>query len=268
MREQNPLRSREWDANAYHHLSGPQVSWGQKLLSRLTLRGDEVLLDAGCGTGRLTRELLAHLPDGFVIGVDSSENMLASARDHLQPQFHDRVRFVAADLQNLPFEKAFHGIFSTAAFHWVPDQARLFRNLFHALRPHGWLLAQCGGEPNLANLRKHMEALMAAPKYRPFFAGFRDPWVFNNTETAANLLREAGFVEVQTTVESALTTFENAESFSDFVRVAVLRRHLQEIPDPELRAQFVIELTRLAERDDPPYSLDYWRLNLAATRPA
>jgi len=263
----NPWQSREWDATAYHCLSSPQVSWGKKVLSGLKLRGDEVLMDAGCGTGRLTAELLENLPQGQVVGVDLSQNMLATARDHLRTEFGTRVHFVAADLQDLPFERAFDGIFSTAAFHWVPDHHRLFRSLFRALHSGGWLRAQCGGGPNLARLRKRMDALMAEPKYAAFLADFRDPWVFNDPETAADLLRQARFVDVQTSLEPALTILENVESYSDFVRTAILRRHLEEIPDPALRTEFVAELARQAALDDPPFSLDYWRLNLAAKVP-
>lgn len=268
MSDSTPSRNREWDATAYHRISGPQLSWGQKVLSKLTLRGDEVLLDAGCGTGRLTEELLQHLPNGRVVGVDLSQNMLVTSRDRLRPDFGDRVHFVDADLQHLPFEEAFDGIFSTAAFHWVRDHARLFRSLLCALRPGGWLLAQCGGAANLARLRNRMDALIVSPKYAAFFAAFRDPWVYNDAETAASLLRDAGFVEVQTSVEPALTTFENAESFDEFIRTAVLRLHLQQIPEPVLRGEFVSDLTHQAAHDDPPYSLDYWRLNLSGKRPA
>lgn len=258
---------REWDAHAYHRLSGPQVSWGKKVLSGLKLRGDEFLMDAGCGTGRLTAELLQHLPAGRVLGVDLSQNMLAVARDHLHPQFGTRVHFVAADLQGLPFERAFDGIFSTAAFHWVPDHSRLFRSLYRALRPGGWLRAQCGGGPNLARLRERMDTLMALPEYARFFVRFRNPWVYNDAENAAELLRQAGFVEVETSLEPASTVLDNRDSYSEFVRTAILRRHLDEIPDPTLRTQFVAELARQAALDDPPFSLDYWRLNLTGRVP-
>jgi trans-aconitate 2-methyltransferase len=258
-----PSQTREWDATAYHHLSDPQVSWGKKVLSGLNLRGDELLMDAGCGTGRLTGELLENLPQGRVVALDISRNMLATARDHLRPEFATRVQFVAADLQDLPFTHAFDGIFSTAAFHWVPDHLRLFRSLFRALRPGGWLRAQCGGGPNLARLRNRVHALMAAPDYAAFFARFSGPWVFNDAETAAGLLRQAGFVDAQTSVEPAFTVLEHAENYSDFMRTVILRRHLDEIPDPALRTEFVAVLTRQAALDDPPFSLDYWRLNLS-----
>lgn len=264
----NPSQAREWDAPAYHRLSGPQVSWGKKVLAGMKLRGDEFLMDAGCGTGRLTAELLQDLPKGRVVGVDLSQHMLATARDFLSPQFGARVHLVAADLQNLPFEHAFDGIFSTAAFHWVPDHSRLFRSLFRALRPGGWLRAQCGGGPNLARLRARMDALAATPKYARFFDRFRSPWVYNDAETAADLLRQAGFVEVETNLEQALTVLENTEEYSEFVRTAIARRHLEEISDPALGVEFVAELARQAALDDPPFSLDYWRLNLSGKVPA
>lgn len=260
-------QTREWNATAYHQLSNPQVSWGKKVASSLKLRGDELLMDAGCGTGRLTAELLQDLPQGRVVGVDLSQNMLAAARDYLQ-QFRGRVYCVAADLQNLPFQRAFDGIFSTAAFHWVPDQARLFRSLYDGLRPGGWLRAQCGGGRNLARLRARMDALMTMPKFALFFAQFRDPWVFNDAATASELLRQAGFGEVETSLEPALTVLQNANQYSEFVRTVILRRHLEEIADSALREEFVTELAQQAGLDDPPFSLDYWRLNLSGRVPA
>ena len=260
--KQNPSSAREWNSAVYHRLSGPQVSWGKKVLSRLRLRGDEVVLDAGCGTGRLTAELLEALPRGRVVGIDLSQNMLGSARGHLWPQFGPRVSLIAGDLLHLPFERAFDGIVSTAAFHWVPDHDRLFANLRQALVPGGWLEAQCGGGPNLVALRNRVNALAATAKYAAFFTNFHEPWLFQYAEKAAEALRRAGFVEVETSIEAAPTMLDNADQYSEFVRTIILRRHLESIPTEELRAEFLAELTRQASLDNPPFSLDYWRLNL------
>ncbi|HYR45160.1 MAG TPA: class I SAM-dependent methyltransferase, partial [Terriglobia bacterium] len=150
---QLPSNSREWDAAEYHRLSVPQFQWGQRVLIELKLRGDECVLDAGCGTGKLTRLLLQNLPRGRVVGLDLSRNMVRHARRGLRREFGDRAQFVAADLLALPFCEVFDGIFSTASFHWVLDHDALFRNLFAALRSGGWFHAQCGGGPNLARLR-------------------------------------------------------------------------------------------------------------------
>jgi trans-aconitate 2-methyltransferase len=254
-------QSREWNSRVYHRLSGPQVSWGKKVLSRLKLRGDEVVLDAGCGTGRLTTELLEALPRGRVVGIDLSENMLRSAHEHLAG-FSSRVSLVACDFLHLPFANAFDGVVSTAAFHWVLDHDRLFANLHRALVSGGWLEAQCGGGPNIAHVREQVNTLVASPDYADHFAGFREPWLFQDAEGAAETLRRAGFVEVKTSVEPALTVLNDAEHYSEFVRNIIVRRHLENIPTEAERARFMAKLTEQAAQDDPPFSLDYWRLNL------
>lgn len=253
---------REWNSSAYHRLSGPQVSWGRKVLARLRLRGDEVVLDAGCGTGRLTADLLKALPRGRVVGVDLSQNMLRAARDHLSGQFRSHVSLVAADLLRLPFAPVFDVIVSTAAFHWVLDYDQLFLNLRQVLIPGGWLEAQCGGGPNLARLRTRVESLAAKTMFAAFFAGFQEPWLFQDAEDAAATLRRAGFVDVETSTEAAPTVLENAQQYAEFVRNIILRQHLQRLPSEDLRETFMSELTQQAAADRRPFSLDYWRLNL------
>src|SRR5690242_11060017 len=253
--------TREWDADAYHRISGPQFSWGKRVLERLALRGDEILMDAGCGTGKLTAELLEQLPHGHVIAVDLSYNMLAGAREHLQPKFRSQVSLVAADLLHLPFVNAFDGIFSTAAFHWVPDHDRLFRALHQALKTGGWLVAQCGGAGNLDRLLRRVESIQEQPKYREYLARYKPAWVFADAETAAARLHRAGFAEVETTVEPAPTRFESEPAFSEFVAKVILHRHLERLP-PALREEFVGDVAQYAAKDDPPFELDYWRLNL------
>jgi trans-aconitate 2-methyltransferase len=256
------VKSREWNSAVYHRLSGPQVSWGKKVLARLKLRGNELVLDAGCGTGRLTADLLEALPNGHVIGVDLSQNMLGSAREHLSGDFGSRLNLVACDLLHLPFKRRFDVIVSTAAFHWVLDPDRLFRDLHDLLVPDGRMEAQCGGGPNVVRLRERANSLMASPKFARFFVGFREPWLFQNAEQAAAALKRAGFIDIETSVESAPTVLDNAEHFREFVPNIIFRRHLQNLPNENLRTEFIENLTRQAAKDDPPFLLDYWRLNL------
>ena len=254
--------TKEWDASLYHRISSPQVSWGKKVLARVSLRGDERLLDAGCGTGRLTRDLLEALPHGQVFALDVSQNMIDAARDYLRPDFGARVQFVRCDLLDLAFDREFDGIFSTASFHWVLDHDRLFRNLYRALRPGGWLIAQCGGGRNLANLLRRVDALIESPAYAKYFVSYPFPWEFSDAETAAGRLRRAGFIEVETALEEAPTSFPSATEYQRFVDSVILRNHMLRIPNVSVREQFLDELTRQAAADDPPFVLDYWRLNL------
>ena len=262
-----PSNSREWNAAEYHRLSTPQFHWGQRVLNDLQLRGDECVLDAGCGTGKLTHLLMQHLPRGRVVGLDLSRNMLVHAQRDLRPEFGDRAQFVAADLVALPFFEAFDGIFSTASFHWILDHDLLFRNLFATLRPSGWLHAQCGGGPNIARLRERVRRLSETVEFAPWLGDFAEPWFFSDAEGAESRLRRAGFDSVQTSLETAAVTVSSPDEFQGYLRTFVLHRHLERLPTADLQEQFLQHLTRSSAADNPPWTLDYTRLNLRARKP-
>ena len=258
----------EWDAAIYHRVSAPQVTWGSRVLQRLPLSGTETVVDAGCGTGRLTADLLERLPHGRVIAVDRSTNMLAEAAAHLIPRFGDRVTFLHADVQDLVLPEQVDAIFSTATFHWVLDHPRLFRALFACLTPGGRLVTQCGGGPNIARLRKRAEALLRSPRYRDKAPGWSNPWEFATPAETTRRLADAGFTAIETSLEPTPTTFPNAAEYHEFVQSVVLRAHLDALADEAAHTAFMAEITSLAAADDPAFTLDYWRLNLAAARPS
>ena len=260
--------SREWNAAEYHRLSTPQFQWGQRVLSELHLRGDESVLDAGCGTGRLTHLLLQNLPRGRVVGLDLSRNMVIHAQRDLHAEFGNRAQFVVADLIALPFRDAFDGTFSTASFHWVLDHDVLFRNLFASLRPGGWLQAQCGGGTNIARLRQRVQALSQTPEFSPWLGKVSEPWFFSDAESAAARMRAAGFAEVQASLEVAAVTVATGEEFQSYLRTFVLHRHLERLPDEAMREALLQKLAAASAHDDPPWTLDYCRLNLRARKPA
>lgn len=260
--------SKEWNAALYHQISAPQVSWGKKVLARTPLRGDETVLDAGCGTGRLTRDLLEALPGGRVVALDVSQNMIDAARAYLASDFGGRVEFLCGDVLAMPFRAHFDGIFSTASFHWVLDHDALFRRLYGALKPGGWLCAQCGGGKNIGRLLARVDALIATEPYAKHFAGYQFPWEYADAKTTADRLRRAGFEQIETSLEEAPTTFPNAQEFQQFVESVILRNHLERLPDPGLRQPFLAKLTAQAAADKPPFLIDYWRLNLQGRRPS
>ena len=257
----------EWNATTYHRVSDPQVEWGVSVLARLPLEGDELVLDVGCGTGRLTEKLLHRLPRGRVIALDLSENMLHAAREHLAETFGARVEFVQADASALPVAGAADAIFSTATFHWVLDHPMLFKSLHAALRTGGRLVAQCGGVRNIQRVRDRCAALASQTEFAEHLGGWTGPWHFADPEATAARLRQAGFVDVKTSVESNPFVPPDAEAFREFVTTVVCRRHLARLPDEELRDRFMDALTEQAALDDPPYELDYWRLNIEGRRP-
>ncbi len=236
------------------------------MLERLSLAGQELVLDAGCGSGRVTAQLLERLPRGHVIAVDHSPAMLAQARTTLAAWATDgRVSFVEADLLAIDgvLDRRVDVVFSTAVFHWIADHARLFSALRGALRPGGYLVAQCGGAGNLAHL---MAAADVVASRAPFAAVLQhlDLWRFYYTpeETEARLLG-AGFVRARAWLEPSPQDFADAAALAEFCRAVVLTSHVSALPH-SLRDEFVEQAVVEIARREGGFRLDYVRLNLEA----
>jgi trans-aconitate methyltransferase len=251
----------DWNADAYHRLSSPQLGWGRRVAEKLSPKAGEWILDLGCGTGRLTAELAAGVAGARFIGADLSHAMLAEARRN-----NGGIAYVRADGVALPFTVAFDAVFSAAAFHWIPDHAALYREIHGVLKPGGRLVAQCGGGPNLRRLLDRAHALMDRA-FRPFFDNWHDPWLFANPVDTRARLAAAGFEAIDASLEPAPTTLPDRERFADFISCVCVRHHVDRLP-PDERTRFVSELANAAAGDDPPFTLDYWRLNLSARKPA
>jgi trans-aconitate 2-methyltransferase len=257
-------QAHEWNSQAYHKVSHPQFGWGLKVLERLELRGDERVMDAGCGSGRLTVKLLERLPRGEVVGVDLSHNMLVQASEHVRNS-PGKIKFVQADLAHLPFENEFDVVFSSASFHWVPDHEALFESLARSLKPGGRLEAQCGGGPNLRDVHRRVHVLMESSKYAQYFEHWKSPWEFADAETTIHRLRHAGFVDVESWLEASPIRFGSADEYKAFIEPVILRPFLNAISKETLREEFVDDLVTEAVRDSE-FQLDYWRLNIRARK--
>jgi trans-aconitate 2-methyltransferase len=174
---------------------------------------------------------------------------------------------VRADGTHLPFADVFDAVLSTATFHWVLDHDLLFSSIYRALAPGGRLVAQCGGAGNLAALLARADALAARPPFAPYFAHWRDPWLFADIPTTMVRLDNAGFRAIDVFLEEAPTTLPDAVTFRDFLSTVCVRHHVAQLPT-DLAGMFLDELTSAAAGDDPAFTLDYWRLNILARKPA
>lgn len=257
----------DWDARKYHRISAPQQEWGRRVLDRVSLSGDETVLDLGCGTGRLTAVLAGRLPRGRVVAFDRSSSMLFEAQPWLRSQAPRVIGIVMGDGASLPFVRAFDVVFSTATFHWILDHGALFRSVIIALKRGGRLEAQCGGGPNLALLRARAAGLAREPRFVRFFDDWSEPWHYADEETTRGRLAAAGFDDIHVSLEPAPVAFEDPSEFSEFIATVCIRPHLARLPFED-RASFTNELTMRAMADPEPLTLDYWRLNISARRPA
>jgi trans-aconitate 2-methyltransferase len=255
----------EWDSEAYDRLSDPQFRWGMKLMETLPLRGDESILDAGCGSGRLTGELLKRLPRGRVIAVDSSQNMVNTARKRLHEDLR-RIELRHADLTDFTLPRPVDGIFSNAVFHWVPDHASMFRSLFAALKPGGWLVAQFGGGGNLSRLKARVSMMRNDEPFRRYLEGFDEVAHYEPLDPTVQRMKDAGFVDIDAGLHPEPATFPDALTYKSFIRSVNIHRYVAKFP-PDVEEDFVDRLAAMASKDDPPYTLDYVRLTVRAARP-
>lgn len=243
---------RDWDGRSYDAVANPQAKWGAGVVRRLDLRGDARVLDAGCGSGRVTEMLLERFPDGRVVALDGSPAMLEEARARLA-RFGDRVEYVVADLRGpLPIDEPVDAILSTATFHWIHDHAALYRNLAAVIRPGGQLVAQYGGGENTASIRRVLATIGDGWTGDTFFA-----W----PDETRRWLAAAGFVDVNVWLKEEPTQFEPGEPFEAFLRTVILGAHLARLPAEEHDA-FVHEVAARL----PKAEIDYVRLNVSARR--
>jgi trans-aconitate 2-methyltransferase len=248
--------TRDWDATSYDRVSSPQVEMALPVLDRLPLSGDELVLDAGCGSGRVTQLLLERLPRGGVVAVDSAPSMVEHAREALAGE---NATVLCQSLTELTLDEQVDAIFSNAVFHWIKDHARLFECLHAALKPGGLLVAQCGGKGNIDAFRRLADEVAGEPPYAEHMRDFRGPWNYASPEETEALLRAAGFDEIRCWLQPwPVTPGEPLE----FARTVCLGNHLEALPE-ELREPFAAEVV---SRSGDPLVLEYVRLNVDARR--
>ena len=256
----------DWDAATYDRLASPQEAWAREVLDRLPLRGDETVLDAGCGSGRVTKLLLERLPRGRLIGVDGSPSMVEAASEAIAGD--ERVALLCCDLLELTpailAEEAGTGdvdvVFSNATFHWIADHERLFSRLRAVLRPGGRLVAQCGGAGNVSSWRQGVEAASEQEPFREYVGGFR-PWNFYGPEETDARLRAAGFADVRCWLQEVEPIVPDDPR--EYVAVVGLAAHHERLPE-RLREPFV---EAVIDNVSKPFELRYVRLNIDARLP-
>lgn len=250
-------RPADWEAGKYSRVATPQREWSGAVLERLELSGDETVVDAGCGSGNVTEDLLALLPEGQVIGVDGSPSMVKLAEERLGED--PRATFFCQDLARLELDQPVDAVFSNATFHWITDHDRLFRSLAEATRPGGKLVAQCGGVGNVAEAVEALRVVSAEEPFSSLLGPHESPWYFAGPRDTETRLREAGYVEVKCWLEDQVAKPEDPRAFFEASFLAPAR----EILDDDTFTAYTDRL--LAEMNNPD-TFNYVRLNMTAKR--
>jgi trans-aconitate 2-methyltransferase len=250
------MSPRDWDAATYQRLSAPIEAMGRDVLWRLRLDGDETVLDAGCGTGRVTAVLAERLPRGRVIAIDGSRAMVEEARRRLP----ESVDVREGDLLELAVEEPVDAVVSTATFHWIGDHDRLFARLRDALKPGGRLVAQCGGEGNVVAVKQAGFALAHREPFSEHLEGWGGDWNFQAPKPTEERLTKLGYTDVWTW-ETRVAV--DVEDVAGYLGAICLGSFLERLPEA-LHDDFVDQAVELL---GAPLTIDYVRLNILARAP-
>ncbi len=257
-----------WDAETYDRIGTPMRGWAQRVIDDLLLRGDETVLDAGCGSGSVTFDLQERLPHGRIYAVDASKEMIASLAKQVAERGAGNIVPIRASLTNFALPEPVDCVFSNAVFHWIQDDDGLFGTLYGVTKPGGRLRAQCGGFGNNAHVLEAVAVVRQDERFGRHLGDFTDSKKYRTPEAATAALERNGWRDVRATLFEAPVPFEREDDAVLYLRTIMLRDHVARLPDelqdPYLRA-IVGETMR---RHGTPYTADYVRLDLWAARSA
>lgn len=288
-----------WDARTYDQVSRlVQYRWGQQVLEWRKWRGDEIVMDAGCGSGLLTRRLAKRVPRGKVYAVDIDSNMIKRAKNNLQ--FFDNVEIIQSSFADIRIPRKLDVVFSNSALHWIQDHRKVFQKFWEMLNPmnvsnknndisissndnnnsesNGQLLIQCGGDGNLQRIISMLERITHLDQFKEYFTDWKQPWYFAKPDDTCKLLQETGYVNAMVFSSSDCVILPNRRVYSKFVKTVVLKSYLEHLsrdnehPDiDKLKKLFLDVFLGEVEKcgnnnSSASWFLDFVRLNIIAQR--
>ncbi len=232
----------EWNGDAYHRLSDFQYDAAMELTNLLRLRGDERILDAGCGSGRITQEILKLVPRGEIIGVDVSASMLETARREVAAQSGQSVSFLQLDLQSFAALTDLDGIFSNMALHFVHDHALLFENFAKMLKPGGWLALQFGSSEQANSAMTEVFDALNTPPFAQYLRAEAFHFVGSDRASTQQQLEEAGFTDIETSLLPLHIEGPSRDKMLTFFEETVVKDCEKRLPTEALQKQLRAKL--------------------------
>ena len=262
----------DWDALTYDNISDVIESWGLDLIERLNWKGNEIVLDAGCGSGRLTKIISTKLPKGKVFAVDLDSSMIKLANERLGKI--SNVKFIQSNICDIELQDKIDVIFSNAVLHWISNHRKVFEHFWQILKPNGQLSIQCGGYGNLTKTLSVFNKVRKSLEFCNYFCNrkgesiWNEPWYFAKAEDTVKILKEIGFKNIEVSLENKVAKFHDKEDYFIFIKTIVLRPYLEYLSNDKLRNMFAKAVVHEIETNfkELQWKLDYVRLNIHAKK--
>jgi trans-aconitate 2-methyltransferase len=255
----------EFNGEEYKNASVHQKEWGSQIIAELPIKGSEKILDLGCGDGVLTAQLAARVPQGSVLGIDSSQSMIDTAQQHKLPN----LVFQLKDIDNLDYENEFDLIFSNATLHWVLNHEALLYHTYISLKKGGLVRFSFAAEGNCATFFKVVKEVMEIPNYRRYFYSFEWPWYMPVVEQYEAQLKKQPFQSVRVWSENADRHFPDAESITKWIDQPGLVPFKAKVQPPArgfFRDLVVERMLEATKQPDGTYFEYFRRVNVLATK--
>lgn len=239
-----------WNPADYAKNSDAQLKWARELRLRLKLQGNESILDVGCGDGKITADFAAALPQGRVVGIDSSPEMIAYAVEVYPASQYPNLSFACIDARSLPFENEFDLVFSNAVLHWVDDHLAFLNGASRGLRLGGRLIVSCGGEGNAAQVLQIFSHVVRREPWNTYFDDFRNPYFFYGIEAYQNWLHQAGLQSDRLELVPKDMTHPAPDGLAAWIRTTWMPV-THRVPEQE-RDRFIHEFVETYLQQNPP----------------
>jgi trans-aconitate 2-methyltransferase len=249
MKEENKFI---WNAKDYAKHSSTQQMWARELIAKLKLNSRESVLDVGCGDGKVTAEIAGYVPDGTVVGVDNSKEMIELASEHFANDKYPNLSFQVMDARHLAFSERFDVVFSNAALHWIKDHKPVIAGIQKCLKPGGRILLQMGGKGNAESILSILEEMMSDKEWSTYFSDFVFSYGFYEPQEYTLWISDAGLDPVRVELIPKVMSYDKRDGLTGWVRTTWLP-YLERVPD-EKREEFI---TRLIDRYIEKHPLDH-----------
>jgi trans-aconitate 2-methyltransferase len=226
----------EWNAPEYDRLSALQDTMAAEVLSLLQLKGDERILDVGCGNGKTTASIAERVPHGSVVGADASADMIAFAKEHWTGS-HPNLQFAVADARHLPFKREFDLVVSFNALHWISDQALPLQGIHQALKSEGKAQLRMVAKGERTCIEDVIDDTRKSPRWASYFEGFRDPFLHLTPEQYAALAEQQGFRVLSIRTSDKAWDFGSRDAFLARMKVTMIE-WVQRLPEAD-RVAFI-----------------------------
>ncbi len=238
-----------WDAKQYLRFNEERTRPCRELAARVALGAPGNVIDLGCGPGNSTAVLAERWPKAQVTGLDSSTEMIATARrgaPGLDWRVGDITAWAAENGQ------LFDVVFSNAALQWVPNHAALLPKLLSRVAPGGALAIQVPGNLD-APAHCIMREIAASREWSGFFLGGVREWHVEDMTTYHDILAaEVATLDLWAT--EYLHILPDVAGIVEWYKGTGLRPFLDVLPSDEIKNAFTAEYLEHIRRAYPSRS--------------